>query len=1054
MTMGAGKARGLQIRLLGELALLRHGRALPLPPSKKTRALLAYLAVTGKPQLREHLCSLLWDGPGDPRAQLRWSLTKLRPLLDEGKLEGRLRRLRADRERIALDVGDVDIDVEGIRAATRQGLADIPTEVLAELATRFSGTFLDGLDLSSCYRFHGWCIAQREQLHAEQVTLVATLIERLRASPEQALGHARTLLALDPLAESSHITVVRLLKDLGRTREAIEQYERCRQLLAHELGGKPSREMETLRMAIGKVVSEPAAASPVAAQVLLSETSSPPPATLPLLGRAAEIAMLEEKLLAAANGRGQEVVLLLGDPGIGKSRMLEELAAIARRSGGRVLSGRAFEAELVRPYGAWIDALRSGGGSTTTAQEFLPDFSLHTPQNDSDLVQVGDWDRNPMFERIVDHLRGLPRAGAPLLVLLDDIQWLDEASAALLHFVARALDRLPILLACAAREGELSDNPGVLRLVRTLERERRLHQIALPPLEASAITDLVAAVARHTAASAVSSMEAIVEGCAGNPLYAIELARAYETGEQGVSQTLRALIGERLDRLDEKAQALLPFAAAMGRSFDPQILARVHDLGLPELLYALGDLERRGIFRATGPGVYDFSHDLIRQAAYQQLSEPRRRLVHLQLARVLSGWPDPDGDLSGDLAHHAALGGDGETAARAYLAAAQRCVRLFAWGEASELCRRGIEQLPRLDRATRLHLHVELLGVEVMGKPSAQRAREIEAELLRALTAAEEAGLHKDAVRGYYLRSVVQFRSENAGAAAETSWRAVTAGRSADAVTAARSQAEAGRCLVLIERDIGKAKELLEGAHAVLVNNQDDLMLTWGLGLLKRYTGEPEEATRRLHQAALLARRIDSHWEETECLRALTLLALEQGDVGSARALCPLQMELAAKMGEGSEGPIAEALEILARVLGDDLVAEEAFESAIRRLRDADAKAMLATVLNFAAEHDLEHGDLQRARARAGEALAAAQAVERHNQVAIARATLARLAIRTSEHEGAHAQLDPLRAELDVPFALSAHARNAVERALHECDGPSAERARAKIRRPPLSRTA
>jgi tetratricopeptide (TPR) repeat protein len=486
--------------------------------------------------------------------------------------------------------------------------------------------------------------------------------------------------------------------------------------------------------------------------------------------------------------------------------------------------------------------------------------------------------------------------------------------------------------------------------------------------------------------------------------------------------------------LNEKALSLLPFAAAMGRSFDPQFLARVQGIELPDLFSALGDLERRGILRATGPGVYDFSHDLIRQAAYQQLSEPRRRLVHLQLARVLSGWPDPDGELSGDLAHHAALGGDCETAARAYLAAAQRCVRLFAWGEASELCRRGIEQLPRLDRTTRLHLHVELLGADVMGKPSAQRAREIETELLRALTAAEEAGLHRDAVRGYYLRSVVQFRSENASGAAETSWRAVTAGRSADAMTAARSQAETGRCLVLIEREIGKAKELLEGAHAVLLNDQNDLMLTWGLGLLKRYTGEPEEATRRLQKAAVLARRIDSHWEETECLRALTLLALEQGDVASARALCPLLTELAVKMGEGSERPIAEALDSLACMLQDDTGADATLDAAIERVRAADAKVMLATVLNFAAEHDLACGRLDRARARATDALAAARTVERQNQVAIARATLARLAIRASERHGAHVHLDPLRVELEVPFALSAYARTAVERALSEFD--------------------
>jgi predicted ATPase len=741
-----------------------------------------------------------------------------------------------------------------------------------------------------------------------------------------------------------------------------------------------------------------------------------------LVGRGAEIAILDDKLAAAIAGRCREVVLLVGDPGIGKSRLLEELAAMARKRGGQILAGRAFEAEMIRPYGAWMDALRSGSGGVRPAQEFL---TLLPESGESGALAVGS-ERNPMFERVAEALTALVTPAGPLVVILDDIQWLDEASAALVHFVARALDGKPILLACAAREGELSDNPAVLRLVRALERDRRLHQMVLSPLGASAIADLVAAVARDVDAGAIFA------GCEGNPLFAIEMVRAHEAGEKGIAQTLRVLIGERLDRLDEKAQALLPFAAAMGRSFDPQLLARVQGMPMPELLSALGALERRGVFRALGSGLYDFSHDLIRQAAYQQLSEPRRRLVHLQLARALSTWPDPDGDLTSALAHHAALGGDSETAARAYLAAAHRSVRLFAWGEAGELCRRGIEQLPRLDRATRLHLHVELLGAEVMGKPSPKRAREIDGELLRTLAAAEEAGLHADAARGYYLRSVLQFRGENHAAAVETSWRSVVAGRAGDALTAARSQAEAGRCLLLIEREIAKAKDLLETAHVVLLDDQDDLMLNWGLGLLKRYLGEPAEAVRLLQSAALLARRIESHWEEMECLRTLTILAIEQGNFLGARAQCPQMLDLAAKMGEGSERPIAEALDGLARVLGGDDAAEKDLEAALGRVRTADAKAMLSTVLNFAAEHDLARDRCGRAGERANEALAAARSVERNNQVAIARALLARLAMRASGREGARDLIETLRAELSVPFALSVCARAAVERALRE----------------------
>jgi DNA-binding SARP family transcriptional activator len=1034
MTAETGKARGLRIRLLGELAVFRHGVAMALPPSKKTRALLAYLAATGKPQLREQLCGLLWDGPDDPRAQLRWSLAKLRPLLDEAKL----RRLRADREHIALDMNDVSVDLASVDKLAQGDLSALDTEGLVVLADGFAGSFLDGLELSGCYRFHAWCVAQRERLQAMHVRVVSLLIERLRATPAAALPHARALLALDPLAESSHIALVRLLGESGRPREAMEQYERWRQLLAHELGGKPSREMEAVRMALGKNAKNAAPAP--ASEPELSQPASERTATcIPLCGRSGEVSLLEAKLDAAAGGRCHEVVLLLGDPGIGKSRLLEELAARARRLGGQVLAGRAFEAEMVRPYGAWLDALRASGGALTVPAE----PSGPRPPDLTSLPAAAP-EHNPMFDNVVAHLRGLVRKSPPLVLLLDDLQWLDEASAALLHFVVRAVAGLPVLIACAARAGELGDNPKVLRLVRALERDGRLLRLPLSALDDVSIGALVGTVA------AAADVGAVCAGCEGNPLFAIEMARALARGEQGVASTLRVLIDERLDRLDDRARALLPFAASLGRSFDPRILERVLDLPAAELSTTLGDLERRGVLRGSGNGAYDFCHDLIRQAAYQQLSEPRRRLCHLQLARVLATWPDADGELAGDLAHHAALGGDAELAARAYLTAAQRSIRLFAWGETNLLCRRGIEQLPSLPRATRLHLHVELLGVEVMGKPTVERGREIELELLRILTAAEDAGLHADVVRGYYLRSVVHFRTENPRAAAENMFRAVRAVQAVDPIIEAHTKAEAGRCLVLLERDIGKAKELLEGAQQLLPEGTDDLMLTWGMGLLKRYLGEPEEAAQRLELAARLARRIESHWEETECLRSLTLLAIEQGDLGKAGGHCPPLLALAEKMGEGSERPIAEAFATLVRVLAGDASAEPDFAAAIARVRAADAKGVLATVLNFAAEYQLDRGDSERATALASEALVAARAVDRSNQIAIATGVLARLDHRRGQTKQARERIEPLQPAANDPLALSLHARLAVKRALRETIEPATAKAKSgtQSRRP------
>ena len=149
--------------------MVRGGRALPLPASKKTRALLGYLVATGTPHLRERLCELLWDGPDDPRAALRWSLSKLRPLVDEPHLV-------ADRERIGF-VGDgVDVDLHALRGALGD---DATTDELRRAAERASGELLDGLDLPDCFRYHAWCTAEREAVRGERIKLFTALAARL-----------------------------------------------------------------------------------------------------------------------------------------------------------------------------------------------------------------------------------------------------------------------------------------------------------------------------------------------------------------------------------------------------------------------------------------------------------------------------------------------------------------------------------------------------------------------------------------------------------------------------------------------------------------------------------------------------------------------------------------------------------------------------------------------------------------------------------------------------------------------------------------------------------
>src|SRR6185503_10564456 len=142
-------AEPLTLRLLGEIALARGGRPLALPASKKTRALLAYLAVTAKPHRRERLCTMFWEVPDDPRGALRWSLSKLRLLVDEPERP----RIVADRDSVALEAGAIAVDVLEARRRLAKGTAGLGAADLEALAALYQGEFLEGLELPNCPEF-------------------------------------------------------------------------------------------------------------------------------------------------------------------------------------------------------------------------------------------------------------------------------------------------------------------------------------------------------------------------------------------------------------------------------------------------------------------------------------------------------------------------------------------------------------------------------------------------------------------------------------------------------------------------------------------------------------------------------------------------------------------------------------------------------------------------------------------------------------------------------------------------------------------------------------
>ena len=217
----------LQVSVLGNLAVVRDGAAMQLPPSKKTRALLAYLAVTARPHSRDRLSALLWPVPDDPRGALRSSLSRLRPLVDEPDC----RRIIADRENVGFVSDDVTVDILSLRNLARNGTDAISTDALREAAQALEADFLEGLDLPDCYEFQSWCIGEREETRRLRVRLLLALVARLEDQPDEALRHARTLSLLEPANEPIQAALIRLLRATGRWREAEDQFQNAQRRL-------------------------------------------------------------------------------------------------------------------------------------------------------------------------------------------------------------------------------------------------------------------------------------------------------------------------------------------------------------------------------------------------------------------------------------------------------------------------------------------------------------------------------------------------------------------------------------------------------------------------------------------------------------------------------------------------------------------------------------------------------------------------------------------------------------------------------------------------------
>ncbi len=477
----------------------------------------------------------------------------------------------------------------------------------------------------------------------------------------------------------------------------------------------------------------------------------------------------------------------------------------------------------------------------------------------------------------------------------------------------------------------------------------------------------------------------------GNPLFALENARALWSGDTTNLGDLTSLIGDRLNRLTESPRELLPWAAALGHSFEPTLLAQVADFSLIKLLAAVEQLEQQGILRPNPRNneQYDFVHEIVRRVAYEQLSAPRRKLVHLQIAQKLHLQMGIDRaipwEIASNIAYHAAKGGDNLLAATSSLQAAKRCLSLFAYTEAAQLSKQGIEHCKNLDARTQTNLYLQLLQVQAQTGISGEQISLLEAEIVLEIAQARSLGLVEAETVGLKVLLKLNFLQNRFKALRTNSMRVEEVGEFTSPETSAKILAYSGSCLAAMGREMERAKALLLEAQSLA--NRSGLKIAGipsGLGYLSHYQGQLEAARTYLKQGIILDRVEQNHWDEWLGLAELVMVELEAKELESALNHCVNLMSIATKLEGGSEAAFTHALETLAYYARDPTSAANELKVAISSLQELDAQRKLAYFLTYAAEIDLEHGILEQGVVYAENALKAARIVAHPSDTALA----------------------------------------------------------------------
>jgi DNA-binding SARP family transcriptional activator len=691
----------LRIRLFGELDLRlggEPGEQTFLPPLESARAgsLLAYLLVhRDAPQPRRHLAFLLWPDSSEAQARtnLRHVLHTLRHSLPDPErflvVTPRMLQWRPDAP-FWLDVAAFEEAL--VRAEERAG--DDAIAALREAVALYAGDLLEG-----CY--DDWLVPERERLRERHLTALDRLTTLLEARRDDAaaIHVAERLLRHDPLHEESYRRLLRLHDARGNRARALRVYHDCAATLERELGVEPSPATREAYEALLPGAREEAGAGPADGRL-----GGPP-----LVGRAPEWTCLTTLWREAERGRAQFVVVS-GESGIGKTRLIEELRAWCAQRGAAIAQARSYPAEGALPYGAlaaWLRGDALWGGNVRLSQAHRAELARLLPEcaPEQPLLAVPEplSAHEQRLRLFAAATAALLAAGRPLLLIADDLHWCDRETMQFLHYLVRTAPEARLLVAATARREETDDEHPLTHLLAGLHVLERVTEIPLGRLTREETALLAEQVAGHPMAS--SEVDRLYGETEGSPLFVVEVLRAGWTSgpraQPWLTAKVQAVIESRLARLSKPARELVDVAATIGREFTPDALAAASDLRQDAFVPALDELWRRRIIREQDAHAYDFSHDKIREVAYLALSPALRRRHHAAVAGELARLhaADPEA-VAGQIAAHRERAGQRDEAIAWYQRAADVAQQRYASGDAARLLGRALDLLRTLPATT------------------------------------------------------------------------------------------------------------------------------------------------------------------------------------------------------------------------------------------------------------------------------------------------------------------------------------------------------------------